>query len=952
MARFLAVGLVLGWLQLATAWPCPANETLHEQIDRIIDDASFGLVAPLSSDGEFLRRVYLDLNGVIPPSEVARKFLDDPAPDKRAAVVDRLLASPQFVRHMTNVLDVMLMERRGEKHVKLEEWRAFLHASLSQNKPWNQLAAEILAADGTEEKHRAAAAYYLVRDGEPNLLTRDVGRMFFGMDLQCAQCHDHPLVNSYYQADYYGLFAFFSRGVLFTEQDKDKKVYFAEKAEGDVTFTSVFTKEQDATLPRLPGDFEIEEPFLLKGDEYVVAPADKVRPIPKYSRRARLAEAVAAGLNRRFNRNIANRLWAHMMGRGLVEPVDFDHVDNPPAHPELLELLADQIGALKYDMRVFLREIALTRAYQRSLQMPEAIVAQAQALEPQIAALTAEQQRISEAVVPAAAAANEFEKQVAAAEQLADPLLAELSKVNTALGEARKVSDAASKALSDVQSQLTAKQEIGTAVIEAATKTSEVATKLPEDQELAQAAAKLQTRAAQLTAEIEALTKTVAEKTPPAQVALDALAAAKKSIDEIKARFDAEHAKVLALQSPLATAHQQEQSAWRQGLLAAQRLGTVQFLAERGRLIGESTAVATRWQQTLADTNVAAQLLAAAMSELPKLQEALAAAQKANDEAVAQQTATQQLLTLKRETSMLVADAAGKAETASAQLPEEPELKSALQTLKARAVQLATEVGEIEKVAAERAQTVKLATEQLAVAKQTADAKTADVAALQAKLQPLEVQLAALTREVDERRGAADAAQKELVDRWSERFFTGRLQALTPEQMAASIMEATGVLGQQRVIGEAEVNKTLPLDPNSPADPARIAEREKQLEAFVFERIKGNFGAFVNLFGHGAGQPQKDFFATVDQALFFANGGTLLAWLNAGGNNLTGRLNKLESPPAIAEEMYISVLTRRPSEQETAEVVAYLGARPEDKAGAVKDMTWALITSAEFRFSD
>ena len=224
MARFLAVGLVLGWLQLATAWPCPANETLHEQIDRIIDDASFGLVAPLSSDGEFLRRVYLDLNGVIPPSEVARKFLDDPAPDKRAAVVDRLLASPQFVRHMTNVLDVMLMERRGEKHVKLEEWRAFLHASLSQNKPWNQLAAEILAADGTEEKHRAAAAYYLVRDGEPNLLTRDVGRMFFGMDLQCAQCHDHPLVNSYYQADYYGLFAFFSRGVLFTEQDKDKKV--------------------------------------------------------------------------------------------------------------------------------------------------------------------------------------------------------------------------------------------------------------------------------------------------------------------------------------------------------------------------------------------------------------------------------------------------------------------------------------------------------------------------------------------------------------------------------------------------------------------------------------------------------------------------------------------------------------------------------------------------------
>ncbi|NJN49517.1 MAG: DUF1553 domain-containing protein, partial [Alkalinema sp. RL_2_19] len=104
--------------------------------------------------------------------------------------------------------------------------------------------------------------------------------------------------------------------------------------------------------------FEIDEPFFAKGDEYTVAPADKVRPVPKYSRRAKLAELATDGSNRQFNKNIANRLWAHLMGRGLVEPVDLHHDDNPPSHPELLELLADQFAAMKFDTKAFLREIA------------------------------------------------------------------------------------------------------------------------------------------------------------------------------------------------------------------------------------------------------------------------------------------------------------------------------------------------------------------------------------------------------------------------------------------------------------------------------------------------------------------------------------------------------------------------------------------------------------------
>jgi hypothetical protein len=159
---------------------------------------------------------------------------------------------------MTNVFDVMLMERRAEKNVKNDEWRKYLYDSIAANKPWNQLAKEVLGADGTDEKIRFATAFYFARDAEPNLLTRDVGRMFFGMDLQCAQCHDHPLIDTYYQSDYYGIYAFLNRGFLFT--DKDKKVFYAEKAEGHVSFTSVFTEEQDKTFPRLPGSRQERPP--------------------------------------------------------------------------------------------------------------------------------------------------------------------------------------------------------------------------------------------------------------------------------------------------------------------------------------------------------------------------------------------------------------------------------------------------------------------------------------------------------------------------------------------------------------------------------------------------------------------------------------------------------------------------------------------------------------------
>jgi hypothetical protein len=350
-----------------------ADEPLHQRIDQEIAAKVPGFLskaAPPAGDEEFLRRLYLDLTGNIPTTQQALEFLQDKAPDRRARLIDRLLASPEYARHMQHVFDVLWMERRPDKNVPSAAWQEFLRSSFAANKPYNQLVGEVLSANGTDPKTRPAAKFYLDRQGEPHLLTKDVSRLFLGMNLQCAQCHDHPLVNAYKQDHYYGLYAFFSRSYLFTDT-KLKQVILAEKAEGDVSFQSVFKpKVSRQTGPRLPDGALLKEPTFPKGKEYKAAPTKTQGGIPEFSRRDQLAGLLAGPDNPRFRRAAANRFWALMMGRGLIEPVDFDHPDNPPSHPRLLDLLADELATMKFDVKGFLRELALSETYQRSSQMP------------------------------------------------------------------------------------------------------------------------------------------------------------------------------------------------------------------------------------------------------------------------------------------------------------------------------------------------------------------------------------------------------------------------------------------------------------------------------------------------------------------------------------------------------------------------------------------------------
>jgi hypothetical protein len=351
-----------------------AAEPLHQRIDaQILKKADGKRPGPLADDAEFLRRIYLDLAGRIPSTEETRTFLQNTAPDKRAKLIDQLLASPDYPRRMQQAFHVVLMERLGDH----PEWAKYLHSSFETNKPWDQMVREILRADPKDEKAKGAAFFYAKRldhYGQNAIdypgLTRDVGRLFLGMDLQCAQCHNHRFIKDYKQEDFQGLYAIFLNASLVdlkapavTEKVMTKKLSFA----------SVFNKVPKEIGPRIPGGKEIDIPTFKKGEEFIIAPdpKKKVAGIPKFSPLAKLAEQLPTAENRAFVKNSVNRIWFLMMGRGIVHPLDLQHSDNPPSHPELLDALADDFAAHHFDIKWLLREIALSQAYQRSSVLPE-----------------------------------------------------------------------------------------------------------------------------------------------------------------------------------------------------------------------------------------------------------------------------------------------------------------------------------------------------------------------------------------------------------------------------------------------------------------------------------------------------------------------------------------------------------------------------------------------------
>jgi hypothetical protein len=354
-----------------TAVSARADEPLSAAIDYLIASEAGGPLAGRCDDAEFLRRACLDFSGQIPSVDVVRAFLADQSVGKRMVLIDTLLAGDAFAAHWTDRLSVMLLERENLGVVTDDDWRKFLHRSLQGNPCWDVLVHAMITGSG---KGEARPAMKFLGGGDHHRMTEDIARLFLGMDLKCARCHDHPSVDDWKQAHYWGLFAYLNQTKLSNPHAVDKNVYFVESlATEKIEFESVFGNEKETTGPKLPDADEVAIPQFEKGQEFEHPPANGLPAVPKFRPRERLANDLTEKTNARFARNGVNRIWFLLMGRGLSHPLDQVHSENPPSNPALMDLLVNEFVAHAFDLKWLLREIALSESYQRSGRLPDGV---------------------------------------------------------------------------------------------------------------------------------------------------------------------------------------------------------------------------------------------------------------------------------------------------------------------------------------------------------------------------------------------------------------------------------------------------------------------------------------------------------------------------------------------------------------------------------------------------
>jgi hypothetical protein len=317
----------VGMFRLAVPRPGePAKNALPQFnfIDKLVDVKLAKLnVAPsgICDDADFLRRAYLDLTGTLPTPEEARKFLADASKNKRTKLVEALLERPEFADLWAlRWADLLRVDRQPLGHQRAHLYYKWIRDSIATNKPFDQFARELVTAEGPATEVGPVNFFRVVT--KPGEAAGTLSQVFLGVRITCAECHHHPF-DRWKQSDYYGMAAYFATGS--TTHPRTRKEVYAHAL----------------------------------GTEMPTAN-------PTGDRRLPLADWMTKPNNPFFARNLANRVWAWTLGRGLVEPVDDVRATNPPSNPELLDALAQHLVENKYDVRKLIVLITSSRVYQTS----------------------------------------------------------------------------------------------------------------------------------------------------------------------------------------------------------------------------------------------------------------------------------------------------------------------------------------------------------------------------------------------------------------------------------------------------------------------------------------------------------------------------------------------------------------------------------------------------------
>ncbi len=371
-----------GWQQ---HWPP------HNFIDELAaeDWQQLGLhPGPLADDAEFVRRAYLDLTGTLPEPQEVSEFLSAEDAGKRARLIDVLLSRPEYVEYWALLWgDLLRAHRRylGEKG--LASFQGWLHEALRENRPADEMVRELLTAQGNLYTNGAAAFYFI--DQNPEDLAETTAQVFLGVRLQCARCHHHPF-EVWGQEDHRSLAAFFAHvrrkdtkeggrfgGVQAVSLEPSAMLASLGGAGGRSMLLSTLLESLAAASKTASHGHAAEVgPSAAAASAKADLPAVRGGPDHRLAGqeaqadvRVQLAHWITSPENPYFARNIVNRYWSYLFGRGLVDPVDDQRASNPPLNPALLDALAADFVRHGYDLKHLLRTICTSRLYQLASEL-------------------------------------------------------------------------------------------------------------------------------------------------------------------------------------------------------------------------------------------------------------------------------------------------------------------------------------------------------------------------------------------------------------------------------------------------------------------------------------------------------------------------------------------------------------------------------------------------------
>ena len=332
--------------------PTPQNNIVDRQVFAKLKALRM-TPSELSTDEVYVRRAYLDLCGALPTAEQAKAFVADKSADKRARLADELMTTPAFADFWAvKWADALRVESRTMDVKGMTAFHAWIRDAVARNMPVDKFSHEVLAAQGSTYEVPQTNFYRAMR--EPNARAEGIARVFLGTRLQCAQCHNHPF-DKWTQDDYFQWSAVFSRvdyKIINNEvEDKSDKHRFKGEQVVQISKSTklINPRTGEQAKAKLLGAAELDAKVLEQQSDLNAA-----------------ADWVTSPSNALFAQAQVNRIWYHLMGRGLVDPVDDFRATNPASHPELLKKLAEEFVQSGYDMRHVIRIIMQSRTYQLS----------------------------------------------------------------------------------------------------------------------------------------------------------------------------------------------------------------------------------------------------------------------------------------------------------------------------------------------------------------------------------------------------------------------------------------------------------------------------------------------------------------------------------------------------------------------------------------------------------